>query len=88
MSTNNMKAGSSHSHGTSLISLKGMSISFLVSVVHSTQDVSCLPLGTVNTKVPNGIMSAIQMPRLFPLSNLANVYFNARELAAGAHKRH
>ena len=86
--TNNMKVGSSRSHETSWVSLKDMSIRFLVSVIHSTQDVSCLPLGVVNTNVPNSIMSAIQMPRLSPPSNLANVYFKARELAAGAHERH
>ena len=70
------------------MSLKGMSIRFLVSVVHSTQDISCLPLGIVNTKVPNGIMLAIQMPRLSPPSNLANVYFKASELATSADERH
>lgn len=88
MSTNNMKVSPSHSHEASWMSLKDMSIRFLVSVIHSTQDVSCLPLGIVNTNVPNGIMSAIQMPRLSPPSSLANVYFKARELAAGAHERH
>ena len=65
-----------------------MSIRFLVSVVHSTQDVPCLPLDIVNTKVPNGIVLAIQMPRLSSPSNIANVYFKARELATGAHERH
>lgn len=68
------------------MSLKDMSIRFLVSVVHLTHDVSCLPLGIVNTKVTIGIVLAIQMRRLSWTSNLANVYFKAREFATSAHE--
>ena len=46
------------------------------------------PLGIANTKIPNGIMLAIQMPRLSRPSNLANVYFKASELATTADERH
>ena len=87
MSNNNMKAmdcellfvGLSHLHSSSWLSLKGLSIRFLVYVVHSTQRVSCLPPGIVNTKVSNGTVLTVQLLRLSWPLHLDNVYFKAKD---------